>query len=285
MRGESNIRRHRPKLGQHFLHDLRYRARIAEALPLRAGEVVFEIGPGQGAMTALLAERARKVIAIEIDRALVQKLQEDFARNSRVQIMAADVLNVDFGALCRQEGNAQGFIFGNLPYYITSPILRHLFAHRGCIRAMGLLIQREVAARLTAQPGTRDYGYLTVSTQIYSQPHIALAVPPGAFSPPPKVQSALVTFQMNPRFPDWTQEKCQAFLEFTKRCFSYKRKTLVNNLAAIFPRQDVLGALADWQRAQNLRAEQLSIDDLAALFDRLTKLEIRNPTHSSRQQG
>jgi 16S rRNA (adenine1518-N6/adenine1519-N6)-dimethyltransferase len=256
-----------------------------EALPLRASEVVFEIGPGKGAMTALLAERARKVIAIEIDRALVQKLQEDFARDSRVQIMAADVLSVDFGALCCQEGTGQAFVFGNLPYYITSPILHHLLAHRGSIRAMGLLIQREVAARLTAEPGTRNYGYLTVATQIYSQPESALAVPPGAFSPPPKVYSTLVTFQMNPRFPGWTQEKCQQFLEFTKRCFSHKRKTLVNNLTAIFSREGVLGALADRQKAQKLRAEELSIEELAALFERLAKLENRDSTPSPRPQS
>ena len=191
---KSKIRRRPPKLGQHFLHDARYRARILAALPLVSSDVVFEIGPGRGAMTGLLAERARKVIAIEIDKKLAQALQEEFRHTSRVEIVLGDVLGVDFATLCRREGVAQGFVFGNLPYYITSPILHRLFAQRDSIRAMGLLMQREVAERVTAMPGTRDYGYLTVATQIYAQPRIALAVPPGAFSPAPKVHSALVTF-------------------------------------------------------------------------------------------
>ena len=153
--------RHRPKLGQHFLHDQQYRTRIVAELPLQVGDVVIEIGPGRGAMTALLAEHARKVIAIEVDAALAQQLQEDFRDQPSVQIILADVLRVDFAALCRQEGIARAFVFGNLPYYITSPILHHLFAQRDSIRSMGLLMQREVAERVTAVPGTRDYGYLT----------------------------------------------------------------------------------------------------------------------------
>ena len=156
---KSKITRHRPKLGQHFLHDQGYRNKILEALPLEADDVVIEIGPGRGAMTALLAGRARRVIAIELDRALAQGLQEEFPEESRVQVIPADVLRVDFAALCRQAEVEQAFVFGNLPYYITSPILHHLFAQRDAIRSMGLLMQREVAERLTAEPGTRDYGY------------------------------------------------------------------------------------------------------------------------------
>ena len=216
--------------------------------------MVFEIGPGRGAMTALLAERARKVMAIEIDSVLAQGLQEDFQEESRVEIILADVLRVDFAALCRQEGIAQGFVFGNLPYYITSPILHHLFAQRDSIRAMGLLMQREVAERLTAAPGTRDYGYLTVATQIYSQPQIALAVPPGAFSPAPKVQSALVTFRMKAKFDRWPQETYDEFLEFVKRCFAQKRKNLLNNLARYLSTEpDHAGARRGRQTRQSAR--------------------------------
>jgi len=232
--------------------------------------VVFEIGPGRGALTALLAERARKVIAIEIDPALAHGLQEDFQDGSRVKIILADVLRVDFASLCRQEGIVQGFVFGNLPYYITSPILHHLFAQRGSIRAMGLLMQREVAERLTAEPGTRDYGYLTVATQICAEPQIALAVPPGAFSPAPKVDSALVTFRMRSRFEGWPQEKCDEFLEFVKRGFAQKRKNLLNNLGGIYPKSRVVQAFEEAGKPANLRAEQLSLEGLAALFESLT---------------
>ena len=179
--------------------------------------------------------------------------------------------SVDFAALCQREGITQGFVFGNLPYYITSPILHHLFAHRECIRGMGLLMQREVAERLTAAPGSRDYGYLTVATQIYSQPQIALAVPPGAFSPAPKVQSALVTFRMKSKFDRWQQARCDEFLKFVKRCFAQKRKNLLNNLAGIYPRNSVMQAFEEAGKPANLRAEQLSVEDLAGVFECLTR--------------
>jgi 16S rRNA (adenine1518-N6/adenine1519-N6)-dimethyltransferase len=259
----------RPKLGQHFLTDSRYRERILDALPWRADDLVIEIGPGRGAMTGLLAERVRKVVGIEIDSALALQLQNRFAQDAGVAILHADVLSVDFAELCRQQRLTECFVFGNIPYYITSPILHHLFAYRNCLRAMGLLVQREVAERLIARPGSRDYGYLTVSTELYSQARLALAVPPGAFSPPPKVQSALVTFQMRPRFPHWTRKECDEFLEFVKRCFAQKRKTLLNNLGAIYAREQVAAALAEAGHAGNLRAEQLSLDQLAAVFKTL----------------
>ncbi len=242
-----------------------------EALPLDGGEVVFEIGPGHGAMTALLAERAHKVIAIEIDAALAQELQANFREESGVEIITADVLHVDFSDLCRQEGIGRAFVFGNLPYYITSPILHHLFAQRESIRAMGLLVQREVAERLTAEPGSRDYGYLTIATQVYSQPQIALNVPPGAFSPAPKVQSALVTFRMEAKFDRWPKAAYDKFLEFVKRCFAQKRKNLLNNLAGIYPRSRIVQALEEAGKPANLRAEQLSLEELAGIFERLAR--------------
>jgi 16S rRNA (adenine1518-N6/adenine1519-N6)-dimethyltransferase len=259
----------RPKLGQHFLQDAGYRKKILDEFRLPGDGLVIEIGPGRGALTGLLAERARKVIAIEVDSALARRLHEDFAQIPRVAILQADVLTVDFAELCRQQGAAECWVFGNLPYYITSPILQRLFSYWHSIRAMGLLVQREVAERLTAEPGTRDYGYLTVSAQLYSQPRIVLDVPPGAFSPPPKVHSALVAFQMSPRFPKWRREEGEEFLEFVKRCFAQKRKTLLNNLAGVFSRAQVARALVGVGKAQNLRAEQLSVDELAAVFEQL----------------
>jgi 16S rRNA (adenine1518-N6/adenine1519-N6)-dimethyltransferase len=259
----------KPKLGQHFLHDVRYRTRILDALPIKTSDVVFEIGPGRGAMTALLAERARRVIAIEIDRVLAQQLQDDFQNEPSIEIIVADVLSVDFAAFCPQE--ERGVVFGNLPYYITSPILHHLSAQRNAIRAMGLLMQSEVAERLTAAPGTREYGYLTVATQMYWQPQIIFGIPPGAFSPAPKVQSTLVTFQLETKFTDWAPESCGEFLEFVKRAFAQKRKNLLNNLASTYPRGRVAQALEEAAKPASSRAEQLSITELAALFNRLTR--------------
>lgn len=268
-RPKSQTRRYRPKLGQHFLQDSQYRTRILDALDLDPNDLVIEIGPGRGAMTSLLARRARKVIAVEVDCALAESLQQEFADNSAVQIIPGDVLNVDFAALCRQAGISQAFVFGNLPYYITSPILNRLYEQRTAIRSMGLLMQREVAERLTAAPGSRDYGYLTVATQLFTQPEIALAVPPGAFSPAPKVQSSLVVFQMRAKFGTWADTKYVEFLEFVKRCFAQKRKNLLNNLANAYRRPALAEALEVLCEPAHSRAEQLSIEKLAALFESL----------------
>ena len=166
---------------------------------------------------------------------------------------------------------AQAFVFGNLPYYITSPILHKLFEQRDSIRSMGLLMQREVAERLTAEPGTRDYAYLSIATQVFSQPCIAVAVPPGAFAPAPKVQSALVTFRMKAKFDQWPREKGDEFLEFVKRCFAQKRKNLLNNLGGIYLRTRLLEAFEAAGKPANLRAEELSLEELAAVFESLTR--------------
>jgi len=261
-----------PKLGQHFLQDVGYRQRILAELPVRADELVIEIGPGRGAMTGLLAGRARKVVAIEIDPALAARLESEFASEPRVAIVTQDILAVDIAALLKQHDTSECFVFGNLPYYITSPILHHLFRFRALIRGMGLLMQREVAERVTAKPGSRDYGYLTIATQVHSEPRIALAVPPGAFSPPPKVHSALVTFTLRPQWPEWTEARTGEFLEFAKRCFAQKRKNLLNNLAGLYSRARVEAALATIGQPATVRAEQLSLEHLAAVFQNLNKL-------------
>ncbi len=224
-------------------------------------------------MTSLLAGQARKVIAIEIDGGLVEFLQKEFRDNPRAEIIGADVLSINFSGLCRREGISQAFVFGNLPYYITSPILHRLFAHRASIRAMGLLMQREVAQRVAARPGTRDYGYLSVAAQVYSQPAIALDVPPGAFTPVPKVQSALVTFQVRNRFEHWPAARHEEFLEFAKRCFAQKRKNLLNNLGRRYSRERITEALQKSGKPVNSRAEQLSIEELTALFDLLNEAD------------
>jgi 16S rRNA (adenine1518-N6/adenine1519-N6)-dimethyltransferase len=143
---------------------------------------------------------------------------------------------------------------------------------------MGLLMQREVAERLTAVPGTRDYGYLTVATQICSRPQIALAVPPGAFTPVPKVQSSLVTFQMKAKFNQWPRKKCDQFLEFAQRCFAQKRKNLLNNLGGIYLRTRLLEAFEAAGKNANLRAEELSVEELAGIFERLAHAAGRDCT-------
>jgi 16S rRNA (adenine1518-N6/adenine1519-N6)-dimethyltransferase len=258
-----------PKLGQHFLTHARYRRRILEALPLRRNDLVIEIGAGRGAMTSLLADRAGRVVAVEVDPELATHLHQEFQGDARVDILAADILATDIGEICRQHESEKCVVFGNLPYYITSPIVHHLFAAQDWIRDMTLLVQREVAERLAAGPGTRAYGYLSVLAQLHSQPRLLFNVPPGAFSPPPKVQSTLVDFQMKARLPSFSLDDRTKFLDFVKQCFSQKRKNLPNNLSKTFTRARVERALASLGLSPQLRAEQLTLEQFAALFDRL----------------
>lgn len=263
------VKHRRPKLGQHFLADVRYGSRIVDALDLRAGDLVIEVGPGRGAVTGLLAARARGVVAIEVDPGLVDELRRKFQQEPKVEIIHADVLLTDLGEICRRHDVDQCTVFGNLPYYITSPIIHHVLGFARQVRAMGLLVQREVADRLVAQPGTRDYGYLSVFTRLYSSPRRVLQVPPGAFSPPPKVHSAFVRFEMQTGGRSVSLENEEEFLGFLKQSFAYKRKKLLNCLSPVYPRQKVEQELARLQLPLGVRAEQLSLEQLAAVFSNL----------------
>jgi 16S rRNA (adenine1518-N6/adenine1519-N6)-dimethyltransferase len=250
----------RPKLGQHFLSSEGHRRRIVAALDLRPEDLVIEIGAGHGAMTELLAERAGRVVAVELDAGLAHQLQQKLESQPCVEIIQGDILATDLAAICRERHTANCFVFGNLPYYITSPIIHHLMNSAGVIRGMALLVQREVAERLTAQPGSRDYGYLSVLVHVHSEPRIAMGVPPGAFSPPPKVHSALVEFAMQPKFPAWTAQDRASFLELVQRCFAQKRKNLLNNLAQTCGKERVRAALEGMHLPATARAEELSVN-------------------------
>ena len=256
-----------PKLGQHFLRDRRFQRRIVETLAIRSEDLVCEIGAGRGAMTELLAGRAQRVVAIEVDRELAQMLQHMLSNKKGIEVIEADILLSDLGSLCRRYQREQCFVFGNLPYYITSPILHHLLDYARWIRGMGLVVQREVADRLTALAGSRPYGYLTVLMQLGTNPRIEFGIPPGAFSPSPKVDSALVTFQMKGmRLP---AEERKTLLEFVKLCFAHKRKNLLNNLAQVYGRPRVEAELAALNLPQTIRAEQLALQQFEDLFARL----------------
>jgi len=249
------------KLGQHFLTDAGWQERIAGAVRIDDG-VWVEIGAGHGEMTTRLAKRASKVIAIELDARLARRLREVTASCKNVEVVESDVMAVDFEKLA---GGDRFSVYGNLPYYITSPILHRLFEHAERIAAIHIVIQFEVAERIVAQPGRRDYGYLSVVSQWFGRPEITFRIPPGAFQPPPKVASALVSFGMPGARVKHSVEDENAFLDFVKECFAQKRKTLRNNLRARLGAraEDVLreaGLLA------NVRAEQLTISQFAALF-------------------
>ena len=186
-----------------------------------------------------------------------------------MEIIHGDVLLTDLGEICRRHHVERCHIFGNLPYYITSPIIHHVLGFAGQVRAMGLLVQREVADRLVAQPGSRDYGYLTVLTRLFCSARVAFQVPPGAFSPPPRVHSAFVRFEMHPGRRAEGLEDEQKFLRFLKQSFSHKRKKLLNCLAPMYSRQTVEAQLERLGLPSQVRAEELSLEQFVALFSNL----------------
>lgn len=256
----------RPKLGQHFLTSDRYRLRVVEALPLRTGDLVVEIGAGRGAMTGLIAERAGRVVAVELDASLAEQLKTQF--HGRVEVVHGDILELNLAEVCRGHGVERAFIFGNLPYYITSPILHHLLQFETYLCGMAFLVQREVALRIAAKPGSRDYGYLSVLMQSCTRPRLAFNVPPGAFTPPPAVFSALITFEMRGKLPAGERRE---FLEFVKLGFAQKRKKLTNNLNVAYAPAGVREALLHLGLNENARAEELAVGDFAKLFDALSR--------------
>jgi 16S rRNA (adenine1518-N6/adenine1519-N6)-dimethyltransferase len=228
--------------------------RIAAQVTKSDPRIIIEIGPGQGALTALLLNAGVPVHAIELDPAMVATLQARFAGQPLLTLHHADVLDTDLA----QWGPAH--LAGNLPYYITSPILQRIFDARAALGSATLLVQKEVALRLTARPGTRDYGYLSVVAQSWAKVEWIMKVPAGAFRPPPKVESAVVHLELL-RDP---HPQTEAWLRFAGQAFRQKRKTLRNNLQHLYP-------AADWENIpeKNLRAEQLDIPALQDLWSRV----------------
>ena len=237
---------------------------IADALGDISRETVVEIGPGAGAITELLAPRARRLIAIELDRDLAARLRAQFPA---LEIIEADVLTVDLNTL-RREGEKLRVV-GNLPYYITSGILLRLFHFNGFIASAVIMMQREVADRVAAPPGSRDYGLLSATTQLYAKVERILTLPPSAFMPPPDVHSTVLRLTMRPRFAELGVDP-GTFLPFLRQSFAQKRKTLRKNLrAAGFNPARIAEALEKAAIPPSARAEELDLERTAALWTAL----------------
>jgi 16S rRNA (adenine1518-N6/adenine1519-N6)-dimethyltransferase len=265
----------RPKLGQHFLIDSAATMRIVEALGDISEATVLEIGPGRGALTSLLA----RLIAIEIDRVLAAQLRMNFSQEPNVEIIEGDVLAIDFHTLfgpkpgsTRPGMNHQPVpvrVVGNLPYFITSDILLRLFEFRQYFETIVLMVQREVAERLAAAPGRRDYGLLSATAQLYARVEELFTLRPDAFSPPPKVDSTVVRLRVAPKLESLGVPEAE-FINFLKLAFGQKRKTLWNNLKAQYETKVLRAGFEKTGVKTAVRAEALSLEKSAALFRALS---------------
>jgi 16S rRNA (adenine1518-N6/adenine1519-N6)-dimethyltransferase len=261
------------RLGQHFLVDLDWREQIARAirvsphstapLPQNDKHCWIEIGAGHGEMTRHLLASGGPVAAVELDRSFASQLRRFAKEFPRLTVVSGDILKTDLAALA---SGRRIRLYGNLPYYITSPILHHLFQFASLIDEMHFVIQTEVAARLAATPGTRDYGYLSVVTQFYTRPELVFKIPREAFQPPPEVNSALVTLRLPGERAKLALKDEPRFLNFVKLSFSQKRKTLLNNLRSLAKPETIRATLASLSLRPDARAEQLTVAQLAALY-------------------
>ena len=245
------------RLGQHFLARRSILEQIASAACPDPDKPVVEIGPGRGALTEYLLKLSSQVHAIELDQVLVHYLREKFRDHAGFSVQHGDVLRTDLS----QWGPVQ--VAGNLPYYITSPIIERVLALGPNLLRAVFLVQKEVADRIVAQPGSRDYGYLSVQVQVFAEPKYLMTVPPEAFRPPPKVDSAVV--ELTPRQQPVSADP-KGLIEFAGLCFRQKRKMLRNNLSGAYSIEAI-----DAQPEARMRAEQLSVLQFADLRDRILK--------------
>jgi 16S rRNA (adenine1518-N6/adenine1519-N6)-dimethyltransferase len=265
----------KPKLGQHFLASEEYAAKIVDALGDISLSTVLEIGPGRGILTSLLAKRARRLIAVELDRVLAAQLRLKFSMARNVEIIEADILSIEFDSLF---GPKPGLgrpgidwkpepvrVVGNLPYYITSDILLRLFEFAKYFESIVIMVQREVGERIAAKPGGREYGMLSATAQLYGRVENLFTLPPAAFVPPPSVHSSVLRLTLDPQ-----QERLgvagDGFIDFLRLSFGQKRKTLWNNLKSNYPEAALKRALAEAKVKPGARAETLTLEESAAVY-------------------
>jgi len=273
---------HKPKLGQHFLADDSFALQIVEALGDVSQHTVLEIGPGRGVLTSPLAKRARRLIAVELDRVLAAQLRLRFGMFPNVEVIEADILSIDVDSLFGPKPGLQrpgiefkpspAKVIGNLPYYITSDILLRLLEYSKYFETLVILVQREVADRIAAEPGSSDYGLLSATVQLYASVEKLFTLPPAAFAPPPKVHSAALRLTVAPRQQELglnSDDQSIAFIDFLKLSFGQKRKTLWNNLKSNYAEDNLRAALARAKIKPTVRAETLSLEQSAALFHAL----------------
>lgn len=260
------------RFGQNFLIDSNIIDSIIEGAGIEATDTILEIGPGIGSLTQMMAESAGKVIAVEIDKKLIPVLEDTLGDYDNVRIINDDILKVDLHSLLEEEGINSVKVVANLPYYITTPIIMGLLEKNVPIESITVMIQREVAERMDAKPGTKSYGALTLAVNYYARTEMVTLVPPGCFIPKPKVGSAVIKLTKLPK-PSVTTQDEDLMFKLIRGAFAQRRKTFINSLTGSqqldWGKESILAAMDAIGLDPRIRGERLTLAQFAALSDAL----------------
>lgn len=261
------------RFGQNFLIDSHILEKIMEGAEVTEEDCVLEIGPGIGTMTQYLAEHAREVIAVEIDKALIPVLEDTLSAYDNVTVINEDILKVDIEKIVKEHNQGKPVkVVANLPYYITTPIIMGLFESHVPLKSITVMVQKEVAERMQVGPGTKDYGALSLSVQYYACPKVIMTVPASCFMPRPNVDSAVIRLTRHEQPPVQVREEEKMF-RIIRAAFNQRRKTLVNSLAnaGILPvtKEEIVDALTSLELSPSVRGEALTLEQFAGLSDLL----------------
>ena len=265
------------KFGQNFLIDSHVLNKIIAGAGVTKDDFVLEIGPGIGTLTQYLCEAAGKVFAVEIDKNLLPILEETLAPYDNVTVINEDILKLDLNAIAREYNGGKPIkVVANLPYYITTPIIMGLFEAHVPLENLTVMVQKEVAKRMEAGPGTKDYGALSLAVQYYAEPYIVANVPCNCFMPRPNVDSAVIRLTRHEQMPVAVKDEAQMF-KMVRAAFNQRRKTLVNSLnnspGLNFTKEDIQNALAEMNLSATVRGEALTLEQFAALSDLLSAIK------------
>ena len=262
------------KFGQNFLVDANVLDNIVSAAEIESDDFVLEIGPGMGSMTQVLCERAKKVIAVEIDKKLIPVLEETLAAYDNVRVINEDILKTDINEFVRENDGKPIKIVANLPYYITTPLIMQLLESKSMLKSITVMVQSEVAERMQASPGSKDYGALSLAVQFYANPKVVMRVSPECFMPKPNVESSVIRLECFEESPLKVVDEKLMF-KLIRASFNQRRKTLANGIKNAsfldYSREDVLKALEKMDLSETVRGEALSLRQFAELSDLLSK--------------
>ncbi len=269
------------KFGQNFLIDPHVLDRIIEESNITKDDCVLEIGPGIGTMTQYLAESAREVVAVEIDKALIPILEDTLSPYDNITVINDDILKVDINQIVQERNNGEAIkVVANLPYYITTPIIMGLFESKVPLKSITIMVQKEVADRMQVGPGTKDYGALSLAVQYYAKPEIVANVPPNCFMPRPNVGSAVIRLTRYEQPPVEVEDE-QYMFKLIRASFNQRRKTLVNGLLNAgnlnITKEAILQLLEEMELSPTIRGEALTLEQFAKLSN-LLKNKIKIPS-------